>query len=899
MVSRADAAKVMIDKPADEPVRGEVLTHRPIAPEVLEDLRATLLAEYATAVLVEIADEDLERATTHAVEARLGMTLHEEYDRLWINGFEYLSGAPCPVLRPDQLLLSIPERDGLWVVQMIGPPTSQWHETLRAAGEVINVYPANTFVIRADRVRAEALRNAEGFQHVEPYQSAFKIQPRLARAPGTVRAIVQLDAGRDLDEAYEAIEAMAERRFYRETKGLFRNLLVELSPEQIRQLAQRPEVVWMEPYTRPGFSDERHAMVVAGEHDGYRPNEVTPGNDDGYQHWLESKGFCGDPPTPGCIDYSTRVAVFDSGLDINELNTQNPYGPDDYYNEITGEGVWVSPGPGSLLRHEDLANREERFFCIEKEDEFGFFSNRCRSAGSGFVFFDFSDENFEGHGTSVASIIAGDPIAGTGATDSLNYLNGSGIAPRSNIVVAKMKGEFSPIEYERLMAKVMGIGTRFASNSWNVYADWDEEVPSNPFWPDFYHDTKYNAFSKMADQLVRDGDGGFDDFNNEMTIVFSAGNYLWRDHNPPFPDPNPDFLTIAPGNAKNIISVGASSGWELPSEGRGCCDQYAGTGEPPCAVDGIPEDDISDVLHLSTRGTGSSQARFKPDLVAPGTRLKSAVSTTLDSGGESYHCFGATSGATPLVTGAAILVDAWYSNLTGGLLHPSPALIKAILIAHAANLGPSANDLGEGGLDRYTNQALPHSPSLAQGWGRLELEGVFSPGVATVTRDEDHREDPPGPLDPPPRRFRNDITTWSESFTVDQTGQDVIIVMAFTDAPGAPGALNPAVNDLNLVVVDGEGMSSYRYYGNRFKPTGYHSKRHLTFFAPQLDSVNNVEVIRFPASEITNGDFTVEVYAQTLGGIGVPGLDEGVPNQDFALYVFNANRDGGSFGGMP
>ncbi len=891
-----EAAKVLVEKSAAEPARGESLQYQPIALETLANIRATVPAEYATTVLVEIDQGDLDVAAAQAVEAGLPMTLHEDYDRIRINGFDYPSGAPCPDLRLDQLLESTPEKDGLWVVQMIGPPTPEWQTTLRSQGAVINAMPANTFVIRADRARAEALVRREGFHHVEPYQPAFKIQPRLAAAPGKVRAIVQLDAGRDLEDALTAIEAMVDRQFSRESRGALRSLLVELTPEQIRLLAQRPEVVWLEPYTRPGFSDERHAMVIAGQHDHDKPNSILTGLR--YQDWLESKGFCAPGQTENCIAYSTRVAVFDSGLDRNICRVEVYSGQPDLYDENTGQCQWVDPGDtNSVLRHADLVDREDRFFCIEIEDDFGTLVNTCYSSSPFWHTAKYTFSDVYGHGSSVASLIAGDAIGGTGAIDSSGYLKGSGIAPDVNIVGAKIGGQFGPDDYERLVGKVFGIGTRFANNSWNEYADWDLLDPDDPNWPNFYHIVGYNTFSRMTDQLVRDGDGGYNDFDKGMTLVFSGGNFAWEENDPPYPDPNPDYLTIAPGNAKNIISVGASGGWEHQSENRGCCNQFAWIGEPSCADD----DDISDVLFLSTRGTGTFQHRFKPDLVASGTRLQAAESREVNENASEYVCFGATSGAAPLATGSAVLVDAWFGYSAG--YHPSPALIKAMLVAHAANLGPSP--FGEGGIDRYTNQALPHSPSLAQGWGRLELDGLFSPPAATVIIDEDHRTSPPGPYDPPERRFRNSINTWTESYSVDQTSQDVIIVMAFTDAPGTPGAQYPHVNNIDVRVIDnnppGSKWPTARYNGNFFQSPGPYSARvnFIGGFVSYTDAVNNVEVIRIPAGDLTDNDFTIEVVAQGLNDQAVPGLDGGVPNQDFALYVINAVAQGGSRGEMP
>ena len=491
--------------------------------------------------------------------------------------------------------------------------------------------------------------------------------------------------------------------------------------------------------------------------------------------------------------------------------------------------------------------------------------------------------------------------------DDSDYTEGSGIAPSAVPVVARLwdlaldgPPEFVPDDYERLMCKVFGVGTRFANNSWNEYADWNDEGSPSALWPDLYHAVEYNTFSQMADTLVRDGDGGFDEYDNGMTIVFSAGNLEPPDeHVPPWPDPNPDQLTIAPGNAKNIISVGASDGWQGSGEDRECCGSWDGI--PSC--DEGSGDDISNVLAGSMRGTGGFQKRYKPDVVAPGSRLRAAWSKGEPGSNPNYRCFGFTSGATPMVTGAAILIDAWYSDEFYGLVHASPALIKAMLVAHAANLGPFP--FGEGGIDRYTNQALPHSPSLAQGWGRLELDGLFSPAAATVIIDEDHRTSPPGPYDPPERRFRNSITSWSMNFDVDDPDEDVIIVMAFTDAPGTPGAQYPHVNNVDIRVIDnnppGSKWPTARYNGNFFQSAGPYSARvnFIGGFASYTDAINNVEVIRIPAGDLTDDDFTIEVIAAGLNGQAIPGLDGGVPNQDFALYVFNAVVEGSSRGELP
>lgn len=907
-----EAAKVILDKPIDVLKPGEGIRHLPIDSATIEAMRGRLLAEYETAVLLEIGSEDLDHAATQADRAFLRMIIHEEFDRVRINGYEYDSGTPCPDLRPDQVLDSIPDGEGLWVVQMIGPPLPKWHETLKSAGHIINVLPENTFIVRGTCAGTEALREIDGFQHIEPYQPGFKIQTRLADAPGKVRAIVQFDTGQDLEDALSLLDGMVDRRLSRETRGPFKSLLVELTPEQALQLAQRPEVIWLESYVKPGFSDERHAMVVASQHDTDEPNTVTEGIR--YQDWLEAKGFCGDPPIPGCcgepplpscITYSTKVAIFDSGLDKNvcQVEVVDPYGGNpDIYNPITGECQWAVPPPSYPLRHDphpDLDGRENLFFCIDLPDGQGGFRNGCFDTRQNHLWgdydvFDFSDlapNNDFPHGTAVASVIAGDPIGGTGLVDGKGYYHGTGVAPDAQIVTARLWDvgiggfgavpEFSPDDYARLMAKVYSAGARFANNSWNEYADRETSGPPNNEWPDWLHVTEYNTFSQKADSLVRDGDGGFNDSEKGMTVVFSAGNYLWQDNLPP--DPNPNHHTVAPGNAKNIISVGASDGLELQSEGRGCCSQLI-DGIHSCD-DVVESDDISNILFLSSRGTGLGGSRFKPDLVAPGARIKAAWSTGDQTSNDGYICFGATSGATPFVTGAGVLIDAWMRSVYS--FGPSPAMVKAMLVAHAADLG------GESGIDRYTGVSLNHSPSHPQGWGRLELGAVFSPGVETDWFDEDHDAS----VHPDSRRFAGTVTKWIEDFEVDDPTSDVIIVMAFTDAPGTPGAASPWVNNLNLTVIDknfSKNVGPPRYYGNKFLSGSWYSKRYLGDFPPYLSPINNVEVVRVPGADFVAGDFTIRVHAVTLAGKAVPGHDPlQSANQDFALYVVNASSIGG------
>ena len=56
------------------------------------------------------------------------------------------------------------------------------------------------------------------------------------------------------------------------------------------------------------------------------------------------------------------------------------------------------------------------------------------------------------------------------------------------------------------------------------------------------------------------------------------------------------------------------------------------------------------------------------------------------------------------------------------------------------------------------------------------------------------------------------------------------------------------------------------------------------------DMSNNVKRARIAPNSFT-GQFTIQVVAGNVSANAVPGRDSGNPNQDWALYVYNAIRN--------
>jgi hypothetical protein len=586
--------------------------------------------------------------------------------------------------------------------------------------------------------------------------------------------------------------------------------------------------------------------------------------------------------------YWTKVGVVDSGIDrrvcldydeetghCSQWDPANKLHPD--LNHASNDQSACPPpgqGPEGPEGNEAcwLPVLRPTIFCVHD----GHADNMCHVSGTTY---DFSDDDLGtgfGHGTAVTSIIVGDPLSiGTGDPDPPEgdpggFYRGTGIAPSAQIVVAKI-GEIAtsppppPVDgmthatYRELVGQLAGVSARFVTNSWNQTEGYDPPLSKY----------EYTLFSQVADELVRDADGDWGGEElSETTIVFSGGNFEYQGQNA---------SVVSPANAKNVISAGAARGWSNGvTSGHGECANDEQHLIRDIAGGTLPYDWHSRRGFEHELGDPFRLPRYKPDLVAPGTQV-AAGRTRFSTSTDIYQCFGGTSAAAPAVTASAVLAEAWYYYRIDYPNLPSPAMIRALLVAHADNLAEW------NGKDWLLDELLPDAPSLAQGWGRVNLDLLFQESVAVLAFDQDHGSQG--------RRFTASGQFWKTELQVVDPGSDILAVLVYTDRYAEPGATSLTVNELSLNIFTNEispGVG-YTYWGNRFEQGSWYSEN---LFGQNLwlhprDTVNTVEVVRIPAGELTV-PFWVRVEARTVQLEAVPGLDGGSPNQDFALYMYNA-----------
>ena len=215
----------------------------------------------------------------------------------------------------------------LHLVQLAGPVKPEWYAALERTGaEVVTYIPHNTYLVYGDEEHLGRVRALGAFvQWQGPLTSEDRIHPRArdgARARGAAAAgedlyAVQLVADPPTNEITSRVidalrrgEVLSRYRILR-----YENVIVRLDPAQLATLAERPDVVSIQPYVIPRMRDEKQGQIVAGALSGTGPTGP------GYLSFLSSKGFTQAQFTASGF----AVDVTDSGVD-NGTTAPNHFG---------------------------------------------------------------------------------------------------------------------------------------------------------------------------------------------------------------------------------------------------------------------------------------------------------------------------------------------------------------------------------------------------------------------------------------------------------------------------------------------------------------------------------------------------------------------------------------------
>ena len=742
----------------------------------------------------------LYRATDEALNVmpqKAGLVYEVADEMDWI----YLDAYPINT-KTDASLSDVPTDmraavtgSNLYLVQFVGPIKGEWLEAVKATGaEPIHYIANNAYLVWADtnsQAQLENMTTAKAFlQFTTPYHPYFKLDTKLRNALYNNDSSVADEASKTVQVTIQMVRHDNKQA----TEALVENMAVRIDSDWSSILEYQNAIVTVRRSDIATLLQQPDVYWIGERYERELMDEV--------QGQIVASNVSGGSPSG--TGYMTWLNSY--GFSTNP----NDYPVVDIVDDGIGNGS-VNSGDPTLHETGSTSN----------PTRLSYVSN-CTSASNG--------AGPDGHGHINVSIAGGyDLRSGFPFRDPNGYQRGLGINPYGRFAGTRIFGPSFNLSNcgntdTGLIKSIQDDGADIASNSWGCggcAGSYDDSSQA------------FDVGSRDAD-LTQAG-------NQELIMIFSAGNS------------GPSAGTVGtPGNGKNMITVGASENVRPSDEDGSWTDG--------CNINASGANDWRDVISFSSRGPSPGN-RVKPEVIAPGTHIQGTASTNgsyngssvcdqyRPSGQTTFAASSGTSHSAPAVAGVASLYYYWLEN-TYSLSTPSPAMLKAYLVAHPTYLtGVGANDT---------------LPSNSQGYGMPDMTVGFD-NTARILVDQS-------------TVFGSSGQTWTWNGAVADASKPVRIVLAYTDAAGAIGT-SPQVNNLNLAAkVDGSD-----YLGNVFSGQ-------WSVTGGSADSANNYEAVFLPAG--TSGNIELTVTAFNIGGDGVPNNGD-TTDQDFALVCYNCELGGG------
>ncbi|MCI0536848.1 MAG: S8 family serine peptidase [Verrucomicrobiales bacterium] len=554
----------------------------------------------------------------------------------------------------------------------------------------------------------------------------------------------------------------------------------------------------------------------------------------------------------------TRVRV---AVATNSITTSN-------YLQLSGNGILVNvTDKGVDAAHPDLAGR-------------------VISPDPG------QPQDTEGHGTLVASLIAGSgsqsgSVSGTPPGSGTNA-NFRGIAPAARILALSLS--YDP-EANNWLTDTF-LQETAAQTNYVLRGNEGAPLISNNSWS-YEGVNEYDSSAARFDAAVRDALPGVPR-SQPVIYVFPSGNS--GDGSDTGFGGTPNSIP-SPANAKNVITVGAIESLRFITNST-TATNFDGTITTNTPFLGMTDSDF-EIVAFSGRGNvgiGSEGTfgRFKPDVVAPGAFIigarskdwnpdlaldpndeRSGVIRDLDNSlAPSYRFESGTSMAAPVVSGLLALLQEFFEQRVGSAARHtnSPALMKALLINGARSLG--------GNYDLQVNNTIN-----LQGWGIPNLTNMIPDMLATQS---DQNRWPVRMFDEHPTNAvaTGETRAWRVELSEDAQQVPFRVTLVWTDPPGNPAVAVKLVNDLDLIVSN--TVTHAVYYGNNIPAFSDFTEQSDTNAAPALDRINNVENVFLRDPGGSNLVVSVVGRRVNVNSVSDYHLATGRPQdvvQDFALVI--------------
>jgi subtilisin-like proprotein convertase family protein len=638
-----------------------------------------VIADYGSFVLMEVND-----AVANSLQDSAKAQVVDENNLVLLNAAKIDTSAE----KPNRSAIAAKGKQ-MRLIQFAGPVRPEWHSALLATGaRVVTYIPNNAYLVYGS---AQALQKVQALasdksvaQWDADYSAAFRLDPAVTKSAVSVdpkknkaTAAPNLSAKGNEQFTIQMVEDAAENAT---TLALIDQLKLEPVIKKnsvlgyvnvrvalpkaavISQIAERPDVVSIQPWNTPQKRDERQDIILTGNVSG-SPAVPTPMD---YLAYLTGKGF-NVTTTAGFA-----VNLTDSGVD-NATTTPNHFGlyrigdptvPANsriIYNRLVG-----TPHAGSTL------------------------------------------QGCDGHGNENAHIIGGYvPTGGIFSAfphaDAAGFRWGLGLAPFVKIGSSVIfdPDTFTSPNYTTLESTAYNDGARISSNSWGSNSN------------------AYTVDSQEYDALVRDAQPAGAPFpaagNQEYIIIFAAGNGGSGANTVGEPSTGKNVITV--GASENVNPFSGSDACGVSDAGADNANDIIGFSSRGPTSDGRKKPDImgpgthvsagvaqASIVSPTGSGNGAQLACFD------GTGVCGGVGSNFFPAGQQWWTASSgTSHSTPATAGAAALIRQYFINQS--LTPPSPAMTKALLLNSARYMnGAGAND---------------SLPSNNQGMGEINLNSFF------------------------------------------------------------------------------------------------------------------------------------------------------------------------------
>ena len=742
------------------------------SPQLVQALKANggrVIADYGSFVLLEVND---------AVADGLVNSNHAQI--VDENNLVLLNAGAIDTRNEKSTASTSVERSGkqMRLIQFVGPIRPEWYKALVDTGvHVVTYIPNNAYLVYGTAKTLQAVHQLASNKSIAQWEGEYtaihRLDPAVTAAPSSQARQPNLSSKGNEQFTIQMVEDKAENEttlalidrykaepiIKQESVLGYVNVKVAIPRDAvIRQIAERGDVVSIQPWIVPQKRDERQDIIMTGNVSG-SPAVPTPMN---YLTYLTGKGFSLGTTA------SFAVNLSDSGID-NATTTPNHFAlyrlgdstsaanSRIIYNRLIG-----TPHGGSTL------------------------------------------QGCDGHGNLNSHIIGGYVPTGTvsgvnfGAfphADASGFRWDVGLAPFVKIGSSVIfdPDTFTSPTYQNLESQAYRDSARISSNSWGSSSN------------------AYTTDSQMYDALVRDAqpDTGCSApdcistaGNQEYVIVFAAGNGGSGGNS-----------VGSPSTAKNVITVGAAENVNPFGGADTNCSTVNDSGADN-ANDIIffssrgPTSDGRKKPDIVAPGTNVSGGVGQASLVSPPGSGNGAHISCFDGGGvcggpspslywplgqEWYTASSGTSHSTPATAGVAALIRQHFINQA--LTPPGAAMTKALIMNSARYMtGTGANDT---------------LPSNNQGMGEVNLDSFFDVfTTAHSFHDEVAAE-----------TFTASGQQRVITGSVSNNAKPFRVTLAWTDVPG-PTSGNAFVNNLDLEVTVGGNTYKGNVFSGAFSATG-------------------------------------------------------------------------------